>query len=196
MAVLPNLKDVLKVKGGDLTQIKLALRHLAEKEVLVGFPEDTTKRDDMDITGMTNAALGYIHNTGMPEENIPQREFMESGIKDGKAKITEQLSGVAKRILRDRSLDVAVQGLHRVGVTAMLALKKKINEGVPPPLADRTLQERIRKGAKSGQKSAKKELERRAQGLAPSTEFAKPLIDSGALRNSISYVIRNRKDRK
>jgi hypothetical protein len=49
---------------------------LASTEVLVGFPEDTTERDKEGDDparerGITNAALGYIHDQGVPEVGIP-----------------------------------------------------------------------------------------------------------------------------
>jgi hypothetical protein len=54
----------------------------------------------------------------------------------------------------------------------------------------------LRRRAAKGRKGAKKELMRRAQGLAPSTAFAKPLIDSAQMRNALNYVIRAKQDRK
>jgi hypothetical protein len=84
------------------------------------------------------------------------------------------------------------KGLHKVGLRVATSIKKKINEGVPPPLSEYTLRERARRG----RKGAKQELANRASGMAPSTQLAKPLIDTGELRNSITYVIRSRKDRK
>lgn len=195
MAVLPNLKSIIKVKGIDLREIRKGMAALAASEILVGFPEDTTVREDMGIDGITNAALGYIHDNGQPERNIPARPFMVPGITEAQDKIADQLGALAKRIVRTKQSLIVEPGMHRVGITAMVALKKKINEGIPPPLAEATLRNRMRRGKNVG-KSAKFELERRAQGEAPSTEFAKPLIDTGALRNSINYVIRKRKDRK
>lgn len=196
MATAPKLKDVLQVKGGDLDGIRQALLVLANQEVLVGFPEDTTVREDMGIDGMTNAAIAYIHDNGAPEQNLPARPFMIPGIDAARDKLAEALGAGAKRVLRDKNAVAAIQTLHRVGIIAMTSIKKTINSGVPPPLAEMTLRERIRKGSKTGQKSAKKELESRAQGNAPSTEFAKPLVDSGALRNATNYVIRPRSARK
>lgn len=194
MASLPRLKDVVKVKGKDLKEVRAGLDHLASHEVLVGFPEDTTAREDLGVDGITNAALGYIHDNGQPEVNIPARPFMIPAITEVQAQIASQLGAVGRRILQSKQALVADQGLHRLGLMVVTAIKRKINEGIPPPLADLTLRRRAK--SEKGGKSAKFEMERRAQGLAPSTEYAKPLVHTGALRNSVNYVIRPRKDRK
>lgn len=174
-----------------------AIEELVSHEVLVGFPEDTTDRDNDDTearkAGLTNAALGYIHDNGMPEQNIPARPFMEPGILNNKDSIADAMVSNAKRVLRlGGGAKTANQGLHRVGTIAATGLKRTLNEGIPPPLAESTLRERARRG----RKGAKKELERRAAGEAPSTQFAKPLIDTAQMRNAISYVIRKRRRRK
>lgn len=183
----------LRVIADHVADLHAAVHTLANQEVLVGFPEDTTDRDEADgEEGITNAALGYIHDNGMPEQNIPARPFMVPGIQDNRDSITAALVAVAKRGLRKGGIQQAMQGLHRVGIVAVTGLKRKLNEGIPPPLADATLQDRARRG----RKGAKQELERRAKGEAASTEFAKPLIDTGQLRNALSYVIRNRRRRR
>ena len=182
----------LRVIADHVADLHAAIHTLASHEVLVGFPEDTTERDDGDeASGITNAALGYIHDTGMPEQNIPARPFMDPGIRDNREKIADALVAVAKSGLRKGGAHQALKGLHRVGIVASTGLKRKLNEGIPPPLADSTLQDRARRG----RKGAVKELARRARGEVASTEFAKPLIDTAQLRNALSYVIRKRKRR-
>jgi len=191
-----SLPANLRITRDELSKLRQRVAELAEKEVLVGFPQESTERDPEpgeDSSPITNAALAYIHNTGMPEQNIPQREFMESGIATVRDQITNSLSDVARDIVVKGGTSEAVeQGLHRTGMIAELAIKKRINEGVPPPLADSTLRER----AKRGRKGAKKELQRRSEGEDPSTAFAKPLIDTAQLRNAVKYVIRSPKARK
>jgi hypothetical protein len=57
---------------------------------------------------------------------------------------------------------------NKAGLIAESSVRKKINEGPFEPLAPKTLQERKRRG-RTGEK---------------------PLIDTGQLRNSVTYVIR------
>lgn len=187
----------LKIKTDDVDSLWRAIHALTDVEILVGFPEDTSKRDDDPNAKpgdkeITNAALGYIHDTGMPEQNIPARPFMIPGMADMEDKVADQLVGVAKTVLTTKSAAAVMKRWERVGLTAQFGLKRKINEGIPPPLSEYTLKARARKG----RKGAAKELELRGKGVAPSTQFAKPLIDTGQLRNAINYVIRKRKDRK
>lgn len=204
MAVLgpkPNAK--LKVTSDKLDDLRLAIRELAAHEVLVGFPDETADRKDdtgemhggKAILGakseITNAALGYIHDKGSPEANIPARPFMIPGIKAVEERIGAALLGAAKAVLRDPSTDVQAR-LHRVGITAATGIKRKLNEGIPPPLSERTLRERARKG----REGAMWELAWRDAGAPAGLELAKPLIDTGQLRNAITYVVRKRKARK
>ena len=81
------------------------LRLLADLEVLVGFPEDSTERDETATTEegkepITNAALGYIHDNGAPEVNIPARPFMKPAIEENKEKIERALSGAMRQAMR------------------------------------------------------------------------------------------------
>lgn len=197
MAVLPNIKQVVRVKGAGLQDLHEAMRLLVHSELLVGFPEDTTERpaDDSDVPGETpptNAELAYIHDRGAPEVNIPARPFMFPAMDEVKDRAANKLGAIGKSVLRDRSALKVTQGLHQLGLMASVAIKRKINEGIPPPLSEWTLMERARRG----RKGAKKELANRAVGIAPSTQLAKPLIDTGELRKSASYVIRPRKARR
>jgi len=186
----------LKVNIDSVDQLRATIELLAVREVLVGFPEETAGRelepgDLPQANDITNAALGYIHDNGMPEQNIPARPFMIPGMNESIPKVTAALLWTAKQVLLRRSGEVIESGFTRAGIAAQFAIRRKINEGVPPPLADSTLRERARRG----RKGAKKELSLRAAGEAPSTQFAKPLIDTGQLRNAITYVIRLRKNR-
>lgn len=174
-------------KAPDLEEIKRRLTTLANLQVLVGVPEDQSERQEEAPGGMTNAALAYIHDQGMPEQNIPQREFMRPGIEDIQDEVTRRLKGMAKTAITETE-DRMAQQATSLGLRAASSIKARINEGIPPPLAESTLAARARKG----RKGAKDELQSRREGNPPSTASAKPLIDSGQLRNSITYVIRSR----
>lgn len=189
----------LKVTQDHAKVLVAALRELTSHEVLVGFPDENADRwidtgttvkgkavlgDKSDIT---NASLGYIHDNGSPEVNIPARPFMIPGITEAEDRITAQLLSAAKAVLHDPATDVHAR-LIRVGMMAVLGIKRKINEGVPPPLADLTLKIRAAKG----RKGAVNELAARALGTPPGMASAKPLVDTGQMRNAVSFVIRRR----
>lgn len=174
-----------------------ALDRMASNEVLVGFPEASTDRKPEDseeepIQDLTNAALGYIHDNGAPEVNIPARPFMVPGITAARSKIIKIAKHMGQAALTaDNPQEAIDQGLHMMGLTAQASIRSVINDGIDPPLADRTLKARARKGSKG----AEQELANRAKGLPPGKELAKPLVETGQLRNAVNYVIRNRKRR-
>jgi hypothetical protein len=175
-------------------QISQDLLKLTDVEVLVGFPEDTTDRppSEDEPAGITNASLAYIHDQGAPESHIPARPFMIPGMKACQEKVADKLGQLLKAVVNGKGVNVIAQGFTQVGIIASLSIKDTINNGIDPPLAIATLQARARRG----RKGAKEELKRREQGLPPSTAFAKPLVDTGELRNAVSYAIRSRKKRK
>jgi hypothetical protein len=181
--------------GGPEMLIK-AMKEMASNEVLVGFPEASTDRkaDPEDESGkdLTNAQLGYIHDNGAPEANIPARPFMLPGIEAARSKLIKIARSTGLKALdSDNPQETVDQGLHMMGLVAQASIRGVINDGIDPPLADRTLRERARRG----RKGAQEELDNRAKGLPQGKELAKPLIDTGQLRNAVNYVIRSRKRR-
>lgn len=179
-----------------VADIVKGLDALASREVLVGFPEDTTERqedEEEEKKDLTNAALGYIHDNGAPEENIPARPFMRPGINNARPKLIKIARKMAKEVVQGDGdgATIAEQGYHAMGLVAQAAIRNVINDGVDPPLADSTLRARARRG----RKGAKEELENRAKGMPPGKDLAKPLVDTGQMRNAVNYAVRDRKKR-
>ncbi|UNA00772.1 virion morphogenesis protein [Edwardsiella phage vB_EpM_ZHS] len=193
-------KNTVQVKNTkeNLELLSQALVDLVETQVLVGFPDDTSDRDNEGLADkdLTNAALGYIHDNGAPEARIPQREFMRPGIEAVQDDIADLLGRTARNTLKGGGPEAVHAGLTQVGFKAANSIKRTINEGVPPPLSAVTLRNRMRKGRKNGggaRKGAMIELDRRDDGQTPSVEFAKPLVDTAQMRNAVTFVLRNRK---
>lgn len=184
----------LSVTRDDVSRIKDAFRILGKRELLVGFPEDTTNRDPdpAEPPDLTNAELAYIHDNGAPEANIPARPFMDPAMQEQAPYVANDLVALAASAVTKAGKVNIEAGFHKIGIRVQVGIQKKINEGIPPPLSERTLRERARKG----RKGAKEELAARAQGLPPSTTLAKPLIDTAQMRNAVNYVIRDRTKRK
>lgn len=179
----------VKVTKLNLRDVVAATRTLADAEVLVGVPAEEADRDDG--SEFNNAARAYVHDQGSPEAHIPQREFMRPGIEDAMSDIEHKMGVALKAAMRGNA--VAAEGsMHQVGLVAQSAIRKRIDDGIPPPLSDRTVRER----ANRGRKGALLEMDNRLAGVAPSLDLAKPLIDTGEMRKSITYVIRSRKRRK
>lgn len=164
-------------------QVFEGIAALAAKRVMVGIPADNTDRKD--DGPITNAALGYIHENGAPEVNIPARPWLVPGVKSDQQNITDGLK-VAGELALDGNPQGVERQFHRVGLRTSSAVKAYLNAGVAPPLAESTLRGR----AARGRKGAKKELANRAAGGTASTELAKPLIDTAQMRNAVTYVVR------
>lgn len=190
----PSRSGITIKQGANLDDLVASLQKLAGVEVLVGFPEDTTERDPEGDkpSGITNASLGYIHDNGAPEQNIPARPFMAPGIESVQDKIADKLGQVLQAAARGGSASTIAEGMTQVGITASLGIKNYINEGVDPPLAPATLRAR----AARGREGAQDELNNRRKGEAPSTALAKPLVDIGEMRDAVSFAIRPRKQRR
>ena len=155
-------------------------------DVLVGVPAEKAQRKE-ENQPMNNATLAYIHDNGSPAANIPARPFMRPGIYAAQDKITGALRAGAVQALDGKTAAVE-RSLNIAGLTAQSSIRGVINEGIAPPLADSTLEARARRGSKS----AKHELNARSQGMTLGNAGAKPLIDTGQLRNSINYVVRRK----
>ena len=162
------MKNGVFVTKDKVKAMLAALSILPSKEVLVGFPHDGSSRNDG--TPLSNAELGYIHNFGAPEANIPQREFMAPGIAAVQDRITALFAQAGKASLAGKP-DQVDKILHAIGLTAKAGVQNKLNQGPFLPLAPATLRAR------------------RARGRSGS----KPLIDTGQLRNAVTYVVRRRK---
>lgn len=112
-----------------------------------------------------NATLGYIHNFGSPINNIPARPFLEPGISKAQDKIVGYLKEAGVKGL-DGNANAVKTSLNRVGLTAQNSIRSMFTDNDWQELDARTV--------------ARKESDR-------------PLIDTGQLRKSISYVVRDRK---
>lgn len=147
------------------------LQALEQDRVLVGVPSDDNERKPED--GVTppigNAALAYIHEHGAPEANIPARPFLSPGLKDVKDYVAEQYKKAAQDAMEGRP-DQINRRLHAMGLKAQVAVRRRIVEGPFVPLSERTI------------------AARKARGVTRTS----PLIDTGQLRNAVTYVIRKR----
>jgi phage gpG-like protein len=152
-----------------LAEVMSQIRELTKTEVLVGIPDANAGRDPEPgekHEPISNAEIGYVMEFGMPEKNIPARPFLVPGVQDARDRIGQQLeTGARKALAGDpNAADIT---LNKAGLTAQNAVRAKIEEGPFVPLAPRTLAQRKKRG-RTGEK---------------------PLIDTGQLRKSITYVI-------
>lgn len=154
-----------------LADVLKSIHELVKKEVLIGIPESEDARNQRGADGspLGNAAIGYIQETGSPSNNLPARPFLVPGVHDALNPATAKLKAGATKAL-DGQRDAGEKSMHAAGLIAQNAVRAKINSGVPPALAESTLAGRRRRG-RTG---------------------TVPLIDTGQLRNSITYVVREK----
>lgn len=182
-------KNAASVILNKLPGLLTSMGTLTQQELFVGVPQDKTSRKD-EKAAMNNATLAYIHDNGSPAQNIPARPFMRPGIEAASGQVSQRFKAAAQQALHNESQAVS-SNLNAAGLIAQTSIKNTINEGIAPPLSDATLKGRIRN--KTAVKGAKMELANRAAGNAPGIGFAKPLVATGQLRNSISYILREKK---
>ena len=126
-----------------LDRVKAAtasIRSLGGSRVLVGIPSETALRkpEPGEPPNVNNAMLGFIHQNGSPARNIPARPFLPEGVSDAQKEIADVLESAARATLAGRgsSTDTA---LHKVGLIAQAAVRKRITDGPFVPLAPKTL---------------------------------------------------------
>ena len=205
-AMRTNPNGITMIKD-DLPRVLSSIASLTKKQVLVGIPDSNTNRQQVTPDPITNAALGYIHEFGEPSQNIPARPFLIPGV--------QKALPTALRILQ-QAADAALDGnsgqadrlLHRVGLLASAMTKKEIMTANFAPLRPSTIRNRrFSRGTASMRQSEKDYavlLQQAAdqQGLHPellsdselkaaeSAVGIQPLINTGALRDSLTYVVR------
>ena len=122
--------------------ISKAMDELESNQVLVGIPAEKAPRTSAEAKAqgakINNAALGYIHNFGLPSKNIPQRQFLEPGIHNAEDGISVRMSKAAQGAL-DGDTGAVQQNMTAVGILASSSVKAKINAGPFAPLDPKTL---------------------------------------------------------
>ena len=159
----------IKLTKNDLPNLVAAIQALTTSRVAVGVPatQALRKPEPGEKGDVNNAMLAYIHENGCPAANIPPRPFLKPTIEFMRANIAAQLRQIAVNGLKGR-LDAVERGFHILGLKVSTAVKMKINTGPFQKLADATI------------------ARRRARGRMGT----KPLLDTGQLRNAITYVIK------
>jgi|WetSurMetagenome_2_1015567.scaffolds.fasta_scaffold218219_3 phage gpG-like protein len=159
-------KNTASLIKNNLGKLNKSFTKLADLELLVGVPKEHDARKE---EGMNNATLAYIHDNGSPANNIPARPFMKPGIQAVRSKLNARMKLAAQHALAGTE-GSGERDLHIAGLLVQSSIRNTINEGIQPALEDGTIAARKRRG-RSG---------------------TKPLVDTGQLRNSITYVVKRK----
>lgn len=177
------------------------MKELEKVAIYVGIPEDTTERKvkqkkdkEEKPSEMTNAMLLAIHTKGSPLNGLPARPVLEPAIEDpdNKKRINDHL---LKAAILSVSGDVTGfrTEIEKAGMTAQNAARQWF---VNPKnnWAPNTLSTVRRKLSRSKSKTAQEHLEefyRRVEMGESMDGLDRPLIDTGQMRKSITYVIKD-----
>jgi len=145
-----------------------ALRKRLEKSkrvVQVGFPSSKTHSPD----GTSMAFIASVHEYGAPSAGIPERPFLKAGIEGGKEGQARLNKVNLVRILNgETDFDTA---LMQLGEMAKGNVQDYINQGDFAPILPATIAARKRRSVGS----------------------SKPLVDTGQMRQSVSYELGDKK---
>lgn len=171
-------------KGPGIEKLKQELKQITDMDVLVGVSESNTSRQENQIT---NAQLMFIHTNGSPLHGIPARPVIEPAIQaDGnREQITDQLAAAAQTVLQGNPVS-AVKYLRLAGQAGENVSREWFTDSRNnwPPNSPATI----------AAKEKKMTAESKASALAAGNPLTRPLIDTGQLRKSIIYVVRENKN--
>lgn len=157
------MKTGVSVTVDEAKKVIARIEAMTGKRVMVGIPDANAGRNE---GPMTNAALGYIHEHGSPARNIPARPFLVPGVNASTPRVVKVLRKAAGRVLEGR--EEVSKGLDAAGLIAQASVKNRIRNSIGfAPLSQRTLAKRMASGKRG----------------------TKPLIRTGQLMNSITYVV-------
>lgn len=170
----PRPTRTLVVTQDRVDAMMRSVQALVQRELLVGIPASSAPRTPEEGEApIDNATLGYIHEFGAPGANIPARPFLVPGLQAARGRIGRRLQRAAEAAMDGRT-DAVDAEYDAAGLIAQNAVRQRISEGPFVPLAPATLARR---------KSRK-----------PPRMGERPLIDTGQLRRSITYVVRTRRN--
>ncbi|MDR1979771.1 MAG: hypothetical protein LBQ42_13630 [Synergistaceae bacterium] len=148
-------------------RIRDSLKKLGDRRVLVGIPESKAARDG---SSLNNAYLAAIHENGSAVRGIPARPFLHPGVYKAQEKVIKILEKACVDAVKESFYDPQ-KALDSAGLIAETSVRGMFTDNDWPPNAPSTRRAKNRK-----------------HGENPDSDVT-PLIDTGQLRKSISYVI-------
>ena len=172
-----NVSVESKVKSADPEAIKAAVSAFERMQLYVGIPEENAGGGN---GGLNNVQLAYLHSQGSPVNNIPARPFIEPAIeqKDVLEKIADQFAAAFDAAFRADIGQIRTE-LEKAGIYGSNAVKQYMGSGALAPNAPITVEGGWMRNKVSGKPVYIK-----------GKHSAAPLIDTGSLRSSVTYVIK------
>ena len=171
---------LVKITKDKTTYVLSAIKNLENAAVMSAFRrqvritpllnpgKDARDAGPKGTTGPSNALIAYWMENGT--EHISPRPFLKPGIKAAQKKISMWLERAGQASL-DGKPEMVMKSLMAAGLVAQSSVRAKIVEGPFVPLAKSTLAARRRAGFMG----------------------TKPLIASGQLRQSVSFIVKTKR---
>lgn len=176
----------VEFKGVKPEDLARNLERAVRTEVLVGIPRATAMRPGDEIS---NAELAYINEHGDPSRRIPPRPFMEPGLARCRDEVSTVMAEGVQQLGTGGTLRPAAE---RVGIICQRSIRGVFVDNDWKPLSPRTIMARAQRTVSKrkgfGEKSDRQQQNMLAKELARRAND-RPLIDTGALRQSITYVV-------
>ena len=141
--------------GEGIEALRSRIKACGGVSVRVGLPSGKTTTDGSPLT-----TLGFTHEFGAPQKNIPERPFMRPTVQNNGKKYSDMMGAGLGDIARDKTNAEKVLGT--LGAVATSDVQKQIRDGKFEPNSEKTIK---RKGS------------------------SKPLIDTGNMRQSITWEL-------
>lgn len=192
-----SIKQVADMSGA----IRRAVANLTGQDVFIGVPADDDERGDIKKKdhgaharashGINNAELSYIHEFGAPAAGIPARPHLIPGIEEIVPEAADELRAAASAAFKGNEQAVEA-ALNKVGMLGQNAVRAKFQDNDWPPLADKTLNyQPLRKDDQGNVIKDKKGQPKRGKSRREQGKL-NPLLVTGQLMKSHTYVIRKR----
>lgn len=184
------MKPTLSVKqlSNNAAEIRKALKALTEQDVYIGIPAEKAGRE---AAAVNNASLGYIHEFGAPAAGIPARPHLIPAIEDIVPEAMVLLKSTAQKALAGNEGAVEA-GLNKIGILGQNAVRARFVDNDWSPLQDATLDYQALKKDEDGTVQTDKKGNPKRKKSRRERERTNPLIDTGQLRKSYTYIIRKR----
>lgn len=184
------MKPTVTVKQtADMTKLMTqGVAALTKVDVYIGVPAENAATR---AGGINNAELSYIHEFGAPAAGIPARPHLVPGIEDIKGEAAKTMEEAAKQALEGNEGSVE-PALNRIGLLGQNAVRARFQNNDWEPLKDSTLDYAApKKDAEGNTLTDKKGRVKRGKSRRDEGK-TNPLLDTGQLMKSHTYVIRKR----
>ncbi len=186
----------MKVKD-NMPSFKKSLDALLKTRVLVGIPAEKAGRQPekgKTKAPLNNAEIGYLMETGIPEQNVPARPFLVPGVQKVETQIAATLKTAGQKAL-DGNPAAVVTAFTKVGMTAVRSVQQTMKDGPYPPLSPKTVANRFRDRKTKRRRKGEKDFLGLVSEGATSAEAQEqtgiqPLLNTLQLLKSITFVVR------